>query len=172
MFCLFVLAMYAVLPSSQPRQPESVGPIRTLSEEVAFIYHHMNHPAKSIGEHWSYPEEPDKITKKVGLPMLCHEIETKNAPTKLHYAAGIGCEFLIKVFLALPGIDPNQKDFFGNTPLHLAASNGYLDCVQALLRHAATKINPLNTFNQTPLCCAFLNNHEETALFLREHDAH
>jgi len=53
--------------------------------------------------------------------------------------------------------DVNIKDGMGNTPLHYAAENGYLDCMQAILK---SKPNPKleNRMGQTPYDLAEKHN--------------
>ena len=56
------------------------------------------------------------------------------------------------------GIDPNQTDSKGNTPLIIAASQGDVESVQTLLAYQAD-INAANKDGNTALIYATLNNH-------------
>ena len=48
------------------------------------------------------------------------------------------------------GVDPNTRDQWDNTPLHLAASRGCLDACKLLLNHGAD-VNARNDRGKTPL---------------------
>lgn len=46
---------------------------------------------------------------------------------------------------------PSPKDIFGKTPLHMAAANGSMECVKALVDAAPLHINERDDTNMTPL---------------------
>jgi len=68
----------------------------------------------------------------------------------LHMAAESGNIEILKILLAHPGIDPNDRDSNGSTPLIKAAENKHMDTVQILLDQGAD-INPSNDAGDTPL---------------------
>ncbi|KAK1265916.1 Potassium channel AKT2/3 [Acorus gramineus] len=72
-----------------------------------------------------------------------------NIPCNLFTAAATGDSCTLEVLLKA-GMDPNIGDSKGRTPLHLAASKGYEDCVLVLLQHACnTNIKDMD--GNTPL---------------------
>ncbi|WP_456324295.1 ankyrin repeat domain-containing protein [Desulfonauticus submarinus] len=68
--------------------------------------------------------------------------------------------------------DPNIKNDGDETPLEIAACNGYLDFVKLLVKYGA-KINIKNEFTGvSPLSCAKKNGHDDIVKFLKAHGAH
>eukprot|EP01025_Chloroclados_australasicus_P044941 TRINITY_DN48972_c0_g1_i2.p4 TRINITY_DN48972_c0_g1~~TRINITY_DN48972_c0_g1_i2.p4 ORF type:complete len:153 (+),score=11.75 TRINITY_DN48972_c0_g1_i2:293-751(+) len=49
------------------------------------------------------------------------------------------------------GMDINQSDHQGRTPLHLACSNGCAEAALAILRHPDVDVNPIDYKGNTPL---------------------
>lgn len=73
-----------------------------------------------------------------------------DGPTLLHVAAQMGIAGVIEKLLSM-GLDPNARDGrFQSTPLHFAAGNGFLDCVQLLI-DAGVELNPEDINGMTPL---------------------
>ena len=44
-------------------------------------------------------------------------------------------DFILLQFVIKYEIDPNSEDKVGNTPAHLAAAEGHLDCLKVLVYH-------------------------------------
>ncbi|XP_049851473.1 glutamate dehydrogenase 2-like [Schistocerca gregaria] len=58
------------------------------------------------------------------------------------------------------------RDYDSRTPLHLSASNGYLDCVKLLVETDPTMINSKDRWNHTPLMDALDAGHELVVEYL------
>lgn len=75
-----------------------------------------------------------------------------------HLLIQAGCANLLRVFSYL-GVDVNQADAFGQTPLHVAVKNNYQDCVKELIESSTViKLNELNDDGLTPLHLAVQSN--------------
>ena len=68
------------------------------------------------------------------------------------------------------GANPNAKDRYGNTPLHVAAAWGYADVVKMLLDHYAY-VNARDNSGATPLHRAAAYGRADIARLLLEHGA-
>lgn len=66
----------------------------------------------------------------------------------LHYCILHKNYNIFKYLLSLPNINPNVQNILGNSPLHLAPSIGYVNC---LLKHENIQINIKNIYQFTPL---------------------
>ncbi|XP_065850537.1 potassium channel SKOR-like isoform X1 [Euphorbia lathyris] len=60
------------------------------------------------------------------------------------------------------GADPNNTDYDGRSPLHIAASKGYQDITLFLIEQG-TEVNIADKFGNTPLLEAVKNGHDEVA---------
>ncbi|XP_032228539.1 transient receptor potential cation channel subfamily A member 1 isoform X2 [Nematostella vectensis] len=91
--------------------------------------------------------------------------------TTLHYAAQGG--FLKSVLLLLKnGADPSLKNHKLETPLHLAASHGWLPIVKKLMEGRQTRLmNVGNLSDHTPLHLAASNGQEKVVKFLLDRGA-
>ncbi|KAJ7501641.1 hypothetical protein B0H11DRAFT_724791 [Mycena galericulata] len=68
------------------------------------------------------------------------------------------------------GANVNYRDYFGQTPLHLAAEHGYSDIASFLVEHGAD-VNSENISGETLLHLAAEHNHLDIASFLFQHNA-
>ena len=69
--------------------------------------------------------------------------------------------------MILAGADVNKKDDYERTALHYAASYGYLDMIQLLIRHKA-ELEVKNKNDNTPLDLATINGELEAIRILKE----
>ena len=67
------------------------------------------------------------------------------------------------------GLDINERDEFGNTSLHIAATDGDLCLVSLLVKNGA-KSNIKNLNNETPLSICLLRGHLKCARVLYDHE--
>ena len=65
----------------------------------------------------------------------------------------------------------NLVDFGGNTALHLASANGFIDIVKYLVNDLHCDINPKNKSQSTPLSWAAFNGQKAVVEFLLEKGA-
>ena len=65
----------------------------------------------------------------------------------------------------------NLVDFGGNTALHLASANGFIDVVKYLVNELHVDINPKNKSLSTPLSWAAFNGQKKVVEFLLEKGA-
>ncbi|XP_057810433.1 potassium channel AKT1-like [Salvia miltiorrhiza] len=79
-------------------------------------------------------------------------------PLTLCFAAARKDDLLLQRMLKR-GLDPNELDRDGRNPLHLAASNGSIECVLLLLDHGADP-NIRDSEGKVPLWDAILGRHE------------
>jgi pectate lyase len=86
-------------------------------------------------------------------------LQAKIADSSIHGAASLGVSDKVKAFIK-NGVDVNEEDAQGMTPLHLAVQGGHREIVEFLLSQGAD-VNAKNNEGKTPL---------ELALSERQHD--
>ncbi|KAL8189630.1 hypothetical protein R6Q57_029196 [Mikania cordata] len=90
-------------------------------------------------------------------------------PLSLCFAALRGDDLLLQKLLER-GLDPNESDNNGRTALHIAASQGNINCVLLLLDHGADP-NSRDSEGNVPLWEAILGNHESVTTILKDNGA-
>lgn len=86
----------------------------------------------------------------------------------LNYACYIKAEGMLDLLLEA-GADVNGIDYTGSTPLHCAASSGFLEGVDMLLRHDCN-VNDEDNYTFTPIMRSIINGHVEVVKRLLQHD--
>ena len=89
---------------------------------------------------------------------------TKKGGTCLHVAIGTG-NFLMAEWLLAHGADVNAQDEFGRSPIHIAASQGNLKCVELLVQAKAC-LTERDIRYLTPGGCAREAGHKIVAYYL------
>uniref|UniRef100_A0A1J3FFZ5 Potassium channel n=1 Tax=Noccaea caerulescens TaxID=107243 RepID=A0A1J3FFZ5_NOCCA len=116
--------------------------------------------------------------KEMNDPMMENVLlETENMlkrgkmdlPVNLCFAAIREDDLLLHQLLKR-GLDPNESDNNGRTPLHIAAAKGSLNCVLLLLDYHADP-NCRDTEGNVPLWEAMVEGHENVVKVLLEHGA-
>uniref|UniRef100_A0A7N0ZSR0 Potassium channel n=1 Tax=Kalanchoe fedtschenkoi TaxID=63787 RepID=A0A7N0ZSR0_KALFE len=90
-------------------------------------------------------------------------------PLSLCFATLRGDDLLLRQLLKR-GLDPNETDDSGRTPLHIAASNGSRNCALLLLDHGADP-NQRDSSGSVPLWEALAHGHESLAKLLTDNGA-
>ena len=72
----------------------------------------------------------------------------------LYEASKEGNLEVVKLLLAVPGIDVNLEGEDGRTPLHKASERGHLEVMKVLLRAPGIDVNREDKEGVTPLCDA------------------
>lgn len=90
-------------------------------------------------------------------------------PLSLCFAAMRGDDLLLHKLLKR-GMDPNELDSTGRTPLHIAASKGCVECVGLLIDNGADP-NSIDSEGNVPLWNAILCGHESVVRTLIENRA-
>lgn len=62
----------------------------------------------------------------------------------------------------------NEGDYDGRTPLHIAASNNFIEIVKVLLNVEGIIVNPIDNFGMTPYHDAMVNKNYEVAQVLKK----
>lgn len=106
-----------------------------------------------------------RIQELIAADPRCIYLQDSNTRTPLHHAAEHGSDdAIVTILKALPADKiieyTNQKDFFGVTPLHLAAANCHSLAVKVLVTSGAL-VNAVDMHDETPLQEA-LNEYKTT----------
>ncbi|KAK1394739.1 Potassium channel [Heracleum sosnowskyi] len=94
---------------------------------------------------------------------------SSDMPISLCFAAMRGDDLLLHKLLRR-GMDPNESDSSGRTPLHISASKGFTECVLLLVDYGADP-NSKDFEGNVPMWDAILGGHESVIRALVEHGA-
>jgi ankyrin repeat protein len=97
-----------------------------------------------------------------------HKNEARQQP--LHYASQCGAADVISIFLRLNGIEYDEPDDEGRTPLSCACARGYVTVVELLCEKGA-KINIRDKLGRSPLSCACVRGYVTVVELLCEKGA-
>ena len=86
--------------------------------------------------------------------------QDENGFTLLHHAAFYNQPAIIQ-YLLDSGLDINQVDVDGNTPLHCAIKNGYIETMQCLLNHKGVDTTIVNSDKDSPFHTAIRHGSPE-----------
>ena len=84
----------------------------------------------------------------------------------LHFAAEGGHLSIVSLLLQQPSVDPNLKDYTGQTPLFKAANNGHHSVVALLLQQKSVDPDAVSNDGFTPLLPAIFERHQNVIKFL------
>jgi ankyrin repeat protein len=111
-----------------------------------------------------------KITLYATLLLLLPATCSLHAMSLWDAAQQGDCVMIEKLILQKEGIDINQADTNGYTPLYLAAKNGHTKVVELLLKRGAD-INKADPRVNTPLYWAAISGHTAVVQLLLDHGA-
>ena len=84
----------------------------------------------------------------------------------LHFAAEGGHLSVVSLLLKQPSVDPNLKDYTGQTALFKAANNGHHDVVELLLQQKGVDPDAVSHDGFTPLLQAIFERHQKVVRLL------
>ncbi|KAK2589553.1 hypothetical protein QQS21_012766 [Conoideocrella luteorostrata] len=105
------------------------------------------------------------VNQLVEKGVLLNSVD-RDGRTPLCLAAGGGQESIVRLMLAMPGIDPDSSDMGGRTPLSLAARYGHAEVARLLLEDGKVDVNHKDNEGCTPLALATENGHENVVRLL------
>ena len=84
----------------------------------------------------------------------------------LHFAAEGGYVAIVSLLLRQPSVDPNLKDYTGQTALFKAANGGYFEVVELLLQQKSVEPDAVSNDGFTPLLQAIFEKHHKVVQLL------
>ncbi|KAL9071470.1 MAG: hypothetical protein Q9161_004187 [Pseudevernia consocians] len=84
----------------------------------------------------------------------------------LHFAAEGGHSLVVKLLLEQPTVDPNKRDYTGQTALFKAANNGHHEVVELLLQRNGIDPNAVSKDGFTPLLQTIFERHQKVVKLL------
>lgn len=126
------------------------------SNQGLMVTQHMMTPWSQIcpehvtGLHLAVYFEIEEVVKAL---LASHNPDVRDScgQTALSYAAKSGHEAVVRLLLAIDGVNVNSEDSYGQTPLYLAAQNGREAVVRLLLAIDGVNINSKDSYRRTPL---------------------
>lgn len=84
----------------------------------------------------------------------------------LHFAAEAGHLAIVNLLLKQPSVDPNFKDYTGQTALFKAANNGHHEVVELLLQQKGIEPDAVSKDGFTPLLQTIFGSHQKVVKLL------
>ena len=84
----------------------------------------------------------------------------------LHFAAEAGHLAIVSLLVKQPNVDPNLKDYTGQTALFKAANNGHLEVVELLLQQKGVDPDAVSKDGFTPLLVTIFGRHRKVVKLL------
>eukprot|EP01133_Synstelium_polycarpum_P009830 gene9830-11482_t len=97
------------------------------------------------------------------------DIDGSIISTILYKAIDCNNPKILEILFTSLSIAGNTPDSDGNTPVHVAAARGHLECLQVAIDRCTTQIDTMNKALQTPLMLAVTNGHIDSIQLLLEY---
>ncbi|MDQ6961486.1 MAG: ankyrin repeat domain-containing protein [Mariprofundaceae bacterium] len=106
-----------------------------------------------------------KVLLNFGTYQHLSELISSTGQNLLHFNSDNQRHYRMTAYLLQEGVSASQQDQDGNSPLHLAATQGNVKKARLLIK-AGAKVNQKNSLGSSPLEGAAANNHEQMILCL------